>query len=114
MNDFISRESAVKAITEYKVKIESENMPEITKCCFQMLNITCDKNIGFINSIPAADVQPVKRGRWFLRGGNWCCSACNRKTLLTLESNIGGCKEYGTAKTDYCPNCGAKMESEDK
>lgn len=29
MDDFISRESAVKAITEYKVKIESENMPEI-------------------------------------------------------------------------------------
>ena len=25
MNDFISRESAVKAITEYKVKIESES-----------------------------------------------------------------------------------------
>lgn len=65
------------------------------------------------DELPAADVQPVKRGRWFLRGGNWCCSACNRKTLLTLESNVGGCKEYGTVKTDYCPNCGAKMESED-
>ena len=60
------------------------------------------------DEIPAADVQPVKCGRWFLRGGNWCCSACNRKTLLTLESNIGG-KEYGTVKTDYCPNCGADM-----
>lgn len=61
------------------------------------------------DELPAADVQPVKRGHWFLRGGNWCCSYCNRKTLLTLESNIGGCKEYGTVKTDYCPNCGADM-----
>lgn len=104
MNDYISRESAVKAITEYKVKIESENMPEITKCCFQMLNITCDKNIGFINSIPAADVQPVKRGVWkeCENGLNKYCSYCNKVhgTIYNAEN--------------FCPNCGAKMESENK
>lgn len=64
------------------------------------------------DELPAADVQPVKRGHWFLRGGNWCCSYCNKKTFLVLESNVGGCRQYGTAKTDYCPNCGAKMEEE--
>lgn len=61
-----------------------------------------------------SEIQPIKHGHWFIRGGNWCCSACNKKTLLTLESNIGGCREYGTSKTDYCPNCGAKMEVSEK
>lgn len=68
--------------------------------------------LKIIANLPDVNVKFIKRGRWFLRGGNWCCSACNRKTLLTLESNIGGCKEYGTVKTDYCPNCGAEMNGE--
>ena len=123
MNDFISRESAVKAITEYKVKIESENMPEITKCCFQMLNITCDKNIGFINSIPAADVQPVKRGKWI----DVTETAVSGKTKdgRELEINIVSgkcscCQHYAEQvnilppimQYSICPNCGAKMEEE--
>lgn len=100
MNDFISRE----AVWEMLEKAHIISNGEYSGYCTEDI---------FIDDIPSADVQPVKRGRWFPRGGNWCCSACNRKTLLTLESNIGGCKEYGTVKTDYCPNCGAKMESED-
>ena len=98
MNDYISRQAVIQLALDGKI-----------------ISTDIEKRVrDFINELPAADVQPVKRGRWFLRGGNWCCSACNRKTLLTLESNIGGCKEYGTVKTDYCPNCGAKMEMEDK
>ena len=123
MDDFISRESAVKAITEYKVKIESENMPEITKCCFQMLNITCDKNIGFINSIPAADVQPVKRGKWI----DVTETAVSGKTKdgRELEINIVSgkcscCQHYAEQvnilppimQYSICPNCGALMQDE--
>lgn len=97
INDYISRQAVIQLALDGK--IISTDMEKCVR--------------DFINELPAADVQPVKRGRWFLRGGNWCCSACNRKTLLTLESNIGGCKEYGTVKTNYCPNCGARMESEE-
>lgn len=104
MNDYISRQAAVAAIHELKMSV----------CGYDNDALDVSLIYEVLGEIPAADVQPIKRGRWFLRGGNWCCSACNRKTLLTLESNIGGCKEYGTVKTDYCPNCGAKMESEDK
>lgn len=51
---------------------------------------------------PAADVEPVKHGRWKLinadkrgRGGIFKCSTCNR------------CQPY---ISDYCPECGAKMD----
>lgn len=99
MNDYISRE----AVWEMLEKAHIISNGEYSGYCTEDI---------FIDDIPSADVQPVKRGRWFLRGGNWCCSYCNKKTLLVLESNIGGCKEYGTVKTDYCPNCGALMQDE--
>ena len=50
---------------------------------------------------PAANVAPVVRGRWDLLDDasskivKWNCNKCNR---------------ISTSKTDYCPNCGARME----
>ena len=99
MNDFISRE----AVWEMLEKAHIISNGEYSGYCTEDI---------FIDDIPSADVQPVKRGHWFLRGGNWCCSACNKKTLLVLESNVGGCRTYVTAKTEYCTNCGALMKGE--
>ena len=55
---------------------------------------------------PAADVAPVVHGRWvhigrrFKGGVDWChCSEC-------------GGKNNFAARTNYCPNCGAKMDGE--
>lgn len=53
-----------------------------------------------VDAQPAADVVPVVHGRWVpfhseAAGDIQYCSAC----------------EIGfDAKTDYCPNCGAKMD----
>lgn len=58
----------------------------------------------------AADVQPVRHGRWFMRGGKWRCSECDQKALLRLSDATGGCREYEYYRANYCPNCGAKME----
>lgn len=52
-----------------------------------------------IDSIPAADVVEVVRGKWkwdgFVYDAPWQCSGC------------GAFSEY---ESNYCPNCGAKME----
>ena len=64
----------------------------------------CDKDDCFmmkdIDRIPAADVAPVRHGRWnekMFRGlPLFECSACG-------ISNPWG-------KTFYCPTCGAKMD----
>ena len=56
---------------------------------------------GICSEFPAADVAPVVRGRWDLLDDasskivKWNCNKCNR---------------ISTRKTDYCPNCGARME----
>ena len=62
---------------------------------------------GMLMDIPSADVAPVRHGRWVesfkvnapptLRS-RWKCSWC------------GNVQTYGA--TDYCPNCGAKMDEE--
>ena len=69
------------------------------------------KGIAIINQFPAADVAPVVRGEWVLVGTNEHdyetsveekCSLCGRYVY-----------RYDTEPQDnYCPNCGAKMESE--
>ena len=55
----------------------------------------------YIKNAPSVDAVPVVHGRWELygadkrgRGGVFLCTACSR------------CRP---TKSEYCPNCGAKM-----
>lgn len=57
-----------------------------------------DHAIQCIKEAPAADVAPVRHGRW-KNGGNGLydtCSACGKEIYLAIPMN-------------YCPNCGALM-----
>ena len=50
---------------------------------------------------------------WCMRGGRACCSNCNIKALW--KSDWDGDKnherEFVSAKSLYCPNCGATMDN---
>lgn len=57
--------------------------------------------VSDIEDIPAADVQPVRHGRWNVysaKHGLYSCSECHCVPAF-LHS-------------PYCPNCGAKMDAE--
>ena len=57
-----------------------------------------DVNFG-VDKIPPADVAPVRHGKWLHRkNGVAYCSECE---VDTVED-----------ETNYCPNCGAKMDLE--
>ena len=57
-----------------------------------------------INAIPAADVVEVKHGRWIYNNmGGWKCSECNNQAPFW-------CMASTQNLSDYCPNCGAKMD----
>ena len=68
-----------------------------------------------IKKIPAADVQPVRHGRW---APDYDYTEYDRdgSTLLPepLKFQDGWqcslCGQYAPSKTNYCPNCGAKMD----
>ena len=54
-----------------------------------------------INRQIAADVVPVVHGRWEVRGQEVFCTNCDKES---------GYNAFGaSAFSDYCPNCGAKM-----
>lgn len=53
--------------------------------------------------LPAADVRPVKRGRWIKTiGENGVTSAC--------RCSVCGFEDNRYTLFNYCPNCGAEME----
>ena len=65
--------------------------------------------VKILNQFPAADVAPVRHGRWEDSIDEWfgtdvyTCSKC-RESYVLVE---------GTPKENlwhYCPNCGAKMD----
>lgn len=62
-----------------------------------------------ISQIPAADVAPVRHGKWIRKRtveheGEWYCSICGKDMLYTWGPGCG--------LADYCPHCGAKMDGE--
>ena len=63
-----------------------------------------------IRSIPAADVQPVKRGEWICNeelyyNGMAKCSCCEAEFYVEDLQTLQGDAEC----VKYCPNCGADM-----
>ncbi len=100
MAEYIDKEVLIADLEErYCKPCESEKKDyNHTKCrvCW------VDDLIGEIDSAPAADVAPVMHGEWEYIGtdkmGNvFRCSNCANRIGLDKE-------------TDYCPNCGAKMD----
>ena len=70
------------------------------------------KIVDRIRNAPAADVAPVKHGKWIevQKENIWNdivpvleCSACGKYTVGTRGI---------MTKSNYCPNCGAKMGAE--
>lgn len=56
--------------------------------------------LKILNQFPAADVAPVRHGKWIKRK-HWdfhVCSECS----------------FETSPSKYCPNCGADMRGGDK
>ena len=55
--------------------------------------------------VPAANVAPVKHGEWISENFYTHCSACGKMAIYD---------KYGQeVESDFCPNCGAKMDGGD-
>lgn len=58
--------------------------------------------IGCLEDAPAADVAPVRHGRWVKH---------YRSGTPVAEGYVSTCCDmWNNRKSDYCPNCGAKMD----
>lgn len=60
-----------------------------------------DEIIDALENIPNADVAPVVHGRWVTH---------YRSGTTVAEGYVSTCCDmWNNRKSDYCPNCGAKM-----
>ena len=94
MAEYIDREAVVDAVIGIYY-----DTPEI--------NLTAEKFEAAINGIPAADVAPVRHGRWvekekYTFGIMYDCSLCENRILDNGHP------------WNYCPNCGADMRGEEE
>lgn len=62
--------------------------------------------IKIIESQPKVDAEPVRHGRWIERTEP--ISWCEDDVDVFYECSLCKCVEPG--KSNYCPNCGAKMD----
>ena len=58
-----------------------------------------------IEIITAADVAPVRHGRWIDKGGYAVCTECDGRSGTQYDG-----VEPIPLMTQFCPNCGAKMD----
>lgn len=73
-----------------------------------------------VDKIEAADfliangITAVRPGRWIynIESGEYVCSACGENALSFMKDTLYGVDLYETCLTDYCPNCGARMDEE--
>ena len=63
--------------------------------------------LEYVENLPAADVTPVRHGRWEKSSGLYSCSECGMTCPYDVQADA---IEYWAC--NYCPNCGAKMEGE--
>ena len=114
MESFLLKtESGLTTMTE-KEYIEREALIE---ACKKIIQISWNETTApvswshayadFIDDIeeqPAADVAPVRHGRWVNESFYTYCSVCGNMAIYD---------KYGQeVESDYCPNCGAKMDGE--
>ncbi len=93
MDEYISKQDAVDAAMQY--------CPDDDGTCSK-----ADKDIrellDEIEDIPAADVAPVRHGKWIFRSDVYGVAYCSE-----CDYEIHGNDTY------YCPYCGAKMDGEE-
>ena len=71
------------------------------------------KNLQSISDVPAADVAEVVHGRWEKEPSSyWRWTSSGAVAVTRTTYRCGLCRRGTAVKSNYCPNCGAKMEGE--
>lgn len=101
MAEYRNVEPLKKEIADLKRTIHSENTDYQTGYMSALSVVE-----GMIAELPAADVEPVRRGKWLnTRDENKkMCSCCRIIHFIA---------QYPFGKINYCPNCGAKIGGEE-
>ena len=99
MDEYIEREALIDAVESidwysvYKGKL-TVGAPNTENALYKASSI-----YSAIDNAPAADVVPVRHGRWEML-----------PYTELYKNKCSSCGNGSDLETDYCPNCGAKMD----
>ena len=108
MAEYIERQAAIDLF--YPVDPENDGSDGCT-VVYKTENYTSDEIEAVISGLPAADVAPVRHGRW----EKAVESKLDTHTGEYWEEEYYNCLKCDYAsdrKSPYCPNCGAKMDAD--
>ena len=82
----------------------------------RVLELAYYLDLDYFMEIPAADVAPVVHGRWDDVPNRYVSVACKDGSYSGHVTSCSVCHEINpnAYKTNYCPNCGAKMDGRNK
>ena len=92
--DFIDRAVLLK-MARHRVDIKGMEYEGITKG----VNLALELIEDFVKDVPNVDAVEVVHGRWVYTDGEY--------EIYMICSECGWDSDY---RTNYCPNCGAKMD----
>lgn len=112
MSDYISRKAAVDAF--FPVDPENDGSDGTTPVYLEQ-NYSNNEIESILWEVPAADVEPVRHGRWEGHSHSRYCGIdadgepVYRDGVVYYCSNPK-CRRKTVVKENFCPNCGAKMD----
>ena len=101
MTEYIEKNKAIKELYEvydYEFPTASGGFDEYARMIVP----------NTIKNMPAADVAPVRHGRWIDKGEYAVCTECSGRSGTQYD----GVKPI-PLMTQFCPNCGAIMDGGD-
>ena len=108
--EYISRDLALRQLNSTCLATDCDNYNGVRCRACEYADA-----MDFIDAIPAADVQPIKRGRWDFQGYQlFKCTNCKEmftQDQLEAMQNHKDCEEW--TFPNFCPNCGSDMRGDE-
>lgn len=101
MSDYISREALIDRLNK---NLSACNHGTFSEMCYS-------DAIETVKHVPAADVEPVRRGRWISwEDADNCIPSPNRHECSVCHDAAQVLVNNIELLSNYCPNCGTKMD----
>lgn len=120
ITEYIEREAVINRIKEYALDVYDIDLDDTKQ--FSGGSRTENQCEGLyeatelIDDVPAADVAPVVHGRWDNVPNTYMSVMSKDGAYHGNATTCSVCHEVNpnAYKTNYCPNCGAKMDEKEK
>ena len=105
MTEYIELEVAVKAFNNFDAG--RADSPSFTL-------LRPEEFAEYLYELPTADVAPVVHGQWEKEPSSfWRWTPSGAVAVARTTYRCGFCGRGTAVKSNYCPNCGAKMDGGD-